>query len=198
MGVVLGESRQRVGVARSGLFDWADRTFPADDDRSFIGSLRDLELLLRVGWESPFPEKLDERSVLNVEETPEELIEALVRPPAALVQCTACRRLCVQDDFVWKERQLCAWDYHLQVFGKRGPWREGNVEPRHFESLPECSYVVEGLLEQVGVDRVLSLGQVPESVAFMLVRTLLENEPVRSYMTVRTARGLVVLRERAA
>ncbi len=196
MGVVLGEDRQRVGVARSGLFDWADRTFPANDDRAFIGSLRDLELLLRVGWDSPFPERLDERSVLNVEETPEELLEALARPPAALVQCTACRRLCVRDDFVWKERQLCAWDYHSQVFGKRGPWHEGNTEVRHFESLPECSYVVEELLDELGVDRVLSLGQVSDATAYTLIRTLLENEPVRSHMTVRSARGLVVLRER--
>jgi hypothetical protein len=196
MGVVLGESRQRVGVARSGIFDWADRTFPADDDRTFLGSLRDLELLLRIGWNSPFPERLDERSILNVEDVPDELIEALARPPQSVVQCAVCRRLCVQDDFLWKERQLCAWDYHAQLFGKRGPWRDGSYEERHFETLPRCAYVVPELLDELNVEIVLTLGAVPDATAHSIVTTLLESAPRRSHVAVRTATGIALLAER--
>ncbi len=71
------------------------------------------------------------------------------------MQCAACRRLCVRDDFVWKEKQLCAWDYHAQVFGKRGPWHNGPYEERHFETLPACAYVAVGLLGELGVELVL-------------------------------------------
>jgi hypothetical protein len=196
MGVVLGESRQRVGVARSGMLDWADRTFPAGDDRAFLGSLRDLELLLRIGWDSPFPERLDERSILNLEDLPEELIEAIARPLQAVVQCAACRRLCVRDDFLWKERQLCAWDYHAAVFGKRGPWRDAAYETRHFETLPQCAFAVPELLDELNVEILLTLGAVPDATAHSIVSTLLESAPRRSHMAVRTATGIVLLAER--
>jgi len=195
MGAVLGDNRQKVGVARAGFFDWADRTFPADDERAFIGSLRDLELLLRVGWDSSFPEVFDERSVLNADDVPDELLDAIGRPQAALVQCAVCRRLCVRDDFPWKERPLCAWDFHAQVFGKRGPWREGGYEARHFETLPACAYVVPALLDELDVAVLLALGNVSPAGAHALVRTLLESEEVRSHMAVRTATGIVVLCE---
>jgi len=183
-------------VARSGIFEWADRTFPADDERAFVGSLRDLELLLRVGWSSPFPETLDERSILNVEDLPDELIDGLARPALELVQCAACRRLCVRDDFIWKERQLCAWDYHAQVFGKRGPWREGTYEARHFEGLPHCAYLVPELVEELGVEILLTLGDLPEATAHAIVATLLEGTRAPSYMAVRTATGIVLLHEK--
>jgi hypothetical protein len=196
MGLVLGDSRQRVGVARSGIFDWADRTFPDDDDRAFVGSLRDLELLLRVAWDSPFPERLEERSILNLEDLPDELIDALGRPPLPVVQCAACRRLCVRDDFPWKERQLCAWDYHAQVFGKRGPWRDGSYETRHLETLPRCAYLVPELIEELGVEILLTLGAVPDATAYTIVATLLEGAPQRSHMAVRAATGLALLREK--
>ena len=62
------------------------------------------------------------------------------------MQCAACRRLCVRDDFVWKEKQLCAWDYHAQVFGRRGPWHDGAYEERHFETLPSVRVRGAGLL----------------------------------------------------
>jgi hypothetical protein len=196
-GLVLGENRQRVGVARSGIFDWADRTFPPDDDRAFVGSLRDLELLLRIGWDSPFPERLEERSILNVEDLPDELIDALTRSPRPLVQCAACRRLCVLKEFSWKERELCAWDYHAQVFGKRGPWRDTNYEARHFETLPQCSYVVPELLEELNVEILLALGVVADETAHAVVTTLLESGPRRSHMAVRTSTGVALLNEKS-
>ncbi len=198
LGVTLGEGRQDVAIALSGLFDWIDRTFLPDDEHAFVASARDLELLARIGWESTFPQRLDGESVLNIEDLPEEFADALERPAAALVQCAACRRLCVRDDFVWKERQLCAWDYHGQVFGKRGPWRDGAYETRHFETLPVCAYVVPELLEEMAVEVLLTVGEPAQRAIGAVVATLLDHEPSRPHLAVRTANGVVVLRERSS
>ena len=138
-GVVIGDSWQNVGIALTGVIDWTDRTFAPEDERAFIAPVRDIELLARAQWSAPMPERLDEENVLNVEDLPDDVAEALAHPAAPIAQCAACRRLCVRDEFVWKERQLCAWDFHSQVFGKRGPWRQGAYEERYFESLPRCS-----------------------------------------------------------
>ena len=192
MGVVLGEGSQRVGVAQAGIFDWAERTFPADSDRAFVGSLRDLDLLIRIGWDSSFPDRLDERSILNQEDVPDELLDALARPARSLVQCAGCRRLCARDDFLWKERQLCAWDYHAQVFGKRGPWHDGAYEVRHFETLPRCAYVVAELLQELGVEVLLALGTIPDETAHSLVAMLLGSTPRSSCMAVRTQTGIAL------
>ncbi|MFZ0030571.1 MAG: hypothetical protein WAK84_01700 [Candidatus Cybelea sp.] len=197
LGLVLGEGRQEAAVPLDGLFDWIDRTFPADDDYAFVASVRDLELLIRTGWHSPYPQDLDERSVLNVEDIPDEMANALARPPVALEQCAACRRLCIRDDFVWKEKQLCAWDYHAQVFGKRGPWREGAYEERHFETLPSCAYVAPGLLTELGVDVLLTVAELSESAVHAIVNRVLELDPARSNMAVKTESGIVLLREAA-
>ncbi|MBV8600412.1 MAG: hypothetical protein JO359_02485, partial [Candidatus Eremiobacteraeota bacterium] len=115
LGVELGTSRKQVSIASSSLFEWIDRTFPAGDERAFVASMRDVELLARVEWEAPLPEVLDERSVINIEDLPDEIVAALAHPPVEVVQCATCRRLCVRDEFVWNERQLCAWDFHAQV-----------------------------------------------------------------------------------
>ncbi len=197
LGITMGEGRQGVGIALAGLYDWIDRTFPAEDERAFVASMRDLELLIRVGWESPYPERLDERSVLNVEDLPDDVVDALARPAEALVQCAACRRLCVRDDFAWKEKQLCAWDYHTQVFGKRGPWRAGRYEDRHFETLPACAYIAPELLAELEVEALLTVGELDESATKALVNTLLESEPSRAHMAVKTGSGIVVLREKS-
>jgi hypothetical protein len=197
LGVTLGDARQDVTVALAGLFDWIDRTFSPDDERAFVASMRDLDLLARIGWDSSFPAVLGADSVLNAEDLPDELAEALERPAVALVQCAACRRLCVRDDFIWKERQLCAWDYHAQVFGKRGPWREGAYEARHFESLPVCAYVAPELLEESGVEVLLTLGKPAEPSIEAIVGTLLERDPARPHMVVRTPAGIVVLGEKS-
>jgi hypothetical protein len=191
----VGVDSQEVGIPLSGLADWIDRTFPPDDERAFIASMRDLELLTRIGWNSPLPDKLDERSVLNVEDLPDEVADALTEPPVALVQCAACRRLCVRDDFKWKEKQLCAWDYHAQVFGKRGPWHEGAYEARHVETLPSCAYVAPALLDELGVEVLLTVAQLSDGATHAIVNALLERDPARSHMAVKTANGLVVLRE---
>jgi hypothetical protein len=196
VGVAVGEDRQEVAVPLRGLFDWIDRTFPADDDYAFVASVRDLELLIRVGWHSSFPPELDDRSVLNVEDVPDELVNALAQPAAALVQCAACRRLCVRDDFNWKEKQLCAWDYHAQVFGKRGPWREGAYEQRHFETLPSCTYVAPALLAELGVEVILTVSELSGAVLHAVVNQVLEIDPTRSHMAVKTQDGVVVLREK--
>ena len=111
------------------------------------------------------PETFDEGAVLNIEDVPEEIADALAHPPQPIVQCAVCRRLCVRDEFVWKEKQLCAWDYHTQVFGKRGPWRNGGYEERRFETLPECAYVAPPLLVEMGVEVVLMINEVTEATA---------------------------------
>ncbi len=196
VGIVVGATHRDVGIPLRELFDWIDRTFTADDDGAFVPAIHDLELLIRVGWGGPFPQELAGRDVVNIDDLPDELIDALTRPVAALVQCSTCRRLCVQDDFVWKEKQLCAWDYHANVFGRRGPWRSGVYEARYFSSLPSCAYVVPALLEELGVETVLSLGPIPEQTAASIVETLVGAEPARAHLVVRTAEGLAVLRER--
>ncbi len=197
-GVVIGDTWQNVGIPLSGVIDWADKTFAPEDERAFIAPVRDIELLARVEWSAPIPERVDEDAVLNVEDLPEDVAEALANPPAAIAQCAACRRLCVRDEFVWKERQLCAWDYHAQVFGKRGPWREGAYEERHYESLPFCAYVAPPLLEELGVGVALSLDGVAEQSARRLVNALLEEESGNAHLAVRTKDGgICVLREKA-
>jgi hypothetical protein len=195
LGIALGNTRRAVGLSLAGLFDWIDRTFSADDEHAFIAPLRDLELLARIEWNAPFPETFDERSVVNLDDLPDDLAAALAQSPETLVQCTACRRLCVRDDFVWKEKQLCAWDYHAQVFGKRGPWRDGLYEPRHFETLPACGYVVPELLGELGVEVLMTVRELSGTPSPALVNALLESDAERPHMAVRSNAGLVVLRE---
>ncbi|MBV8723767.1 MAG: hypothetical protein JO350_00370 [Candidatus Eremiobacteraeota bacterium] len=195
IGVVLGTVRQEVGVPLQRLYEWIDRTFSADDEGAFVPSMRDVELLARIGWNEPFPEELRGENVVNLEDLPPELVEALERPSAELVQCATCRRLCVRDDFKWNDKQLCAWDYHATVFGRRGPWHSGTYEPRHFSTLPVCAYVVEALLEDLRVETVLILGAVEEEAAQRVVAALLVGEPDRAHLAVRTGDGLAVLRE---
>jgi hypothetical protein len=194
-GVEIGSSLQDVGVPLRGILDWVDRTFPPEDERTFIASVRDVELLARVGWEAPFPERLDERSVLNLEDLPDEIAEGLARPQCELVACAACRALCVRDEFVWKEKQLCAWDYHAQVFGKRGPWHEGVYEERHFDDVPFCAYVAPPLLVELGVEEVLALAALGGGLPLQIVNALIAGESSRAYMAVKTELGYSLLRE---
>ncbi|MGH7737013.1 MAG: hypothetical protein ACREMP_03950 [Candidatus Tyrphobacter sp.] len=197
-GVVLGDSWQNVGIALRGLVDWADRTFPPEDERAFLAPVRDIELLARSQWSAQLPTQLDEEIVLNIEDLPDDVAEALAHPAASIVQCSACRRLCVKDDFVWKERQLCAWDYHTQVFGKRGPWREGAYEEHHYDSLASCAYVAPTLLDELGVQIAMALDGVEEPTARRLVELLLAADTGRAHLAVRTKIGLHVLAEDAA
>jgi len=176
IGVFTGDAWQNVGIARAGLFDWVDRTFPPEDERSFIAPLRDVELL-------------------NIEDVPEEVAEGLAHPAVQIVQCTACRRLCVRDEFVWKEKQLCAWDYHTQVFGRRGPWHNGAYEERHFETLPTCAYVAPTLLQEKDVEAVVMLNGIAEATARAAIDVVLGADPERSHLAVRTDGGFTVLRE---
>jgi hypothetical protein len=195
LGIAVGDTRQDVGIPLAGLFDWIDRTFPAHDEHAFVAPMRDLELLARVAWDAPMPERLDEATVINLEDLPEEIVDAIALPPVTLVQCAACRRLCVRDEFVWKEKQLCAWDYHAQVFGKRGPWHDGIYEERHFETLPSCAYVAPSLLSELGVEEVLTVTSLGEEVSRAVLRVLMERDPGRSHMAVRTRSGFSLLRE---
>jgi len=197
-GIAVGENRQEARVPLEGLFDWIDRTFAPEDEHAFVASIRDLELLARIGWESAFPDDFDEGSVLNAEDLPDDVAEGLAHPPVTLVQCSACRRLCVNGEFAWKDKQLCAWDYHAQVFGRRGPWHEGTYEERHFETLPACAYVAEPLLVELGVKPVLMGVDVEETTARAVVNAVLQADPARPYMAVRTAIGICVLREAPA
>lgn len=195
-GVVVGDSIADVGIALSGLFDWIDRTFAAEDEHAFVASMRDLEMLVRIGWEAGFPQRLDRRSVLNFDDLPDEVGDALTRPPATLVQCAACRALCVRDDFVWKEKQLCAWDYHAAAFGKRGPWHEGPYEERHLSTIPACAYVVPVLLEELGAEEVLRIHELPEPVTHAVLNAAIAGDAARTHIVVRAPNGFVLLRER--
>jgi len=195
LGVTVGTSRQDVGIPLAGIVDWIDRTFPAEDEHAFVASLRDVELLARIGWEAAFPEPIEERSVLNRDDLPEEVAEGLTRPPQEVVACASCRQLCVRDEFVWKEKQLCAWDYHAQVFGKRGPWHQGAYEERHFETVPACAYVAPPLLGELGVEEVFASGAAAANVIHALVNTLIAGDPARAHMAVRTESGFSLLRE---
>ncbi len=196
IGAVIGEQRESVRIALSGVVDWADRTFAPEDERAFVAPVRDIELLARVEWSATPPDELDEEAVLNIDDLPEEVAEAFAHAPAPVLQCAVCRRLCVKDEFVWKERQLCAWDYHAQVFGKRGPWREGPYEAHHFETLASCAYVAPQLLSELGVEVALSLDAASEETTKRLVNALLEEERSQPHLAVRTAGdGMRVLRE---
>jgi len=196
VGTVLGENWQNVTLALTNLLDWIDSTFPADDERAFVAPVRDIELLARINWHVDPPSRLDEDSVLNVEDVPRDVADALAHPPEPLVQCAACRRLCVRDHFVWKDKQLCAWDYHRQVFGKRGPWHSGAYETRHFETVPSAAYVAPPLLEEPAVEVVLGVAGVDHAVAQQAVSLILRSDPLRAYMAVHTPDGYSVLREK--
>ncbi len=197
MGVVVGDTWQTAGVALANLLDWVDKTFPPEDDRSFLAPMRDIELLARVQWHAAAPQRLSETTFVNAEDIPDEVLEALAHEPAQIVQCAACRRLCVRDEFVWKEKQLCAWDYHAQAFGKRGPWRNGPYEERHFETLPACAYVAPPLLAELNVEAVLATSDLDEAVARHAVNLVLGADASAPHLAVRIEGGYTVLRETA-
>lgn len=196
IGVIQGETWQKVNIAGEGIAGWTDETFPPDDEHAFVTSLRDAELLTRVGWSTEPPAQLHESIILNPEDVPEDVLEALSLPAEPLVACQVCRRTCVRDQFVWNERQLCAWDYHALVFGRRGPWRNEPYEERLWETIPAPAYVSPPLLDEQNVDLVLSLGGVDETVARHLIDELMRAASGHAYLAVRTEAGLTLLRER--
>ena len=197
-GVTIGEGWQRVSLAGDNLGGWVDQTFPAEDERAFVTSLRDLEMLLRVGWHAEAPTELGESMLLNPEDVPEDVLDGIARPAEPLTQCSVCRRICVRDHFVWNERQLCAWDYHATVFGKRGPWRNAPYEQRLFDSLPQAAYVAPALLEELGVEPILSVGGLPQDKLEQLVNLAIGDGSDAAYLAVKTEDGWTLLRERAS
>ena len=197
VGVVAGDRRSTAAIPLATLLNWVDQTFPPEDDHTFVAQIHDIDLLLRTEWDATVPSRLDEQTVLNIEDVPEEIADALTHPAGAIVQCAACRRLCVKDEFLWKERQLCAWDYHATVFGKRGPWRNGAYEERYFLTLPEPAYVAPPLLEELKVEVILATGALDDPLAQSLVNHVLEAGAERAHLAVRTGGGYTVLRERA-
>jgi hypothetical protein len=196
IGVVLGENWQRVNVAADNLAAWGDTTFAPDDERAFISSARDLEMLARIGWSAPVPAELNEGTLVNPDDLPEDLLEAFAHPAEALVQCAICRRSCVRDDFVWNERRLCAWDFHATVFGKRGPWHAEPYEERHFATLPSCKYVAHPLLEDIGVDAIMALDGIDSELAHRVINEVIAADPTRAHLAVQTLGGFTLLRER--
>jgi len=197
IGVAIGESWQKVSIAADNVPGWADQTFSPDDERSFVTSLRDLEMLLRIGWSAPVPTELGEAGIVNPEDIPEDVLDGIAHPPEVLTQCAICRRTCVRDHFVWSDRRMCAWDYHATVFGKRGPWRDGPYEDRHFETLPRAKYVAGGLLEDVGVDAILAIDGIDDSLSQSLIAQVMASD-AGAHLAVRTEGGYTLLRERAA
>jgi hypothetical protein len=195
IGVTLGENWQRVNVAADNLPGWVDQTFPAEDERAFVGSLRDLEMLVRSGWNAEPPERLNDEMLLNPEDVPEDVLDGIAQPPEPLVQCAICRRTCVRDHFAWNERQLCAWDYHSTVFGRRGPWRNAPYEDRLFETLPRAAYVAGPLLAEVQVDPILIVSQLPEPLMRTLMNETIAADASSAHLAVRTDDGMTLLRE---
>jgi hypothetical protein len=198
IGVVLGENWQRVGIAADNLAGWTDQTFDPADERSFVSSLRELDLLARIGWSAPVPETLTDDVVVNPEDLPEDILDALAHAPESLVQCAICRRTCVRDHFVWNERRLCAWDYHATVFGKRGPWRDAPYEERLWETIPHAAYVAGPLLEDAAVDAVLAIDGLDDELAHRLLNDTIAGDAGHAHLAVRTAGGYTLLRERSA
>lgn len=198
IGVVQGEAWQKVSIPADNVGGWTDETFPPDDEHAFVTSVRDVELLTRVGWSAEPPATLDESIILNVEDVPEDVLDALTLPAEPLVACQVCRRTCVRDHFVWNERQLCAWDYHALVFGRRGPWRNEPYEDRLWETIPSPKYVAPQLLEEQNVDLVLSLGGVDEDLGRRIVDELMRADAGTPYLAVRIEAGLMLLRERGS
>jgi hypothetical protein len=198
VGVSLGEGWQRVSIAADNIGGWVDQTFPPEDEHAFVTPLRDLEMLLRVGWHAEVPEKLAESYLVNADDVPEDVLDGVEHPLEALTQCAVCRRMCVRDHFVWNDRQLCAWDFHATVFGKRGPWHDGPYEERFFDTLPRAAYVAPGLLQELDVDPVLAVAALPEDRMRQLVNTAIGDTNEAAYLAVRTDEGLTLLRERPA
>jgi hypothetical protein len=196
VGVVLGENWQRVGIAADNLAGWTDQTFDPADERSFVSALRELDLLARTQWSAPVPEALTDNVVINPDDLPEDVLDALTRPAESLVQCAICRRTCVRDHFVWNERRLCAWDYHATVFGRRGPWRNAPYEERLFETLPSTPYVAGPLLDEAGVDAILAIDGIDDVLARRLVNETIAADGAHSHLAVRTGDGYTLLRER--
>jgi hypothetical protein len=197
IGVVLGENWQRVGVAADNLAGWTDQTFDPSDERSFVSSLRELELLARIGWSAPVPPALTDEAIVNPEDLSDDVLDAFAHPPEQLTQCAICRRTCVRDHFVWNERRLCAWDYHATVFGKRGPWRDAPYEERLWETIPHAAYVAGPLLEDVAVDAVLAIDGLADELAHELLNAAIAGDPGHAHLAVRTAGGYTLLRERS-
>ena len=195
VGVALGDGWQRVNLAADNIGGWTDSTFPPDDEHAFITPLRDLEMLLRVGWSSEVPETLSEAMLINPEDVPEDVLDGIEHPLETLTTCAACRRTCVRGHFVWGERQLCAWDFHATVFGKRGPWRDTQYEERFFETLPSPAYVAPPLLVELNVEAVLAVTSLPEERMRAIVNLAI-GDGGSAYMAVRTEDGLTLLRER--
>lgn len=197
VGVVLGENWQRVGIAADNLAGWTDQTFEPSDERSFVSSLRELELLARIGWSAGVPDALTETTIVNPDDVPEDILEGLLHGAQALVQCAICRRTCVRDDFVWNERRLCAWDYHATVFGKRGPWRDAPYEERLWATIPQAAFVAGPLIDEVGVDAVLAVDGLDDALAQRLINEAIAADPAHAHLAVRTSGGYTLLRERA-
>ena len=142
------------------------------------------------------PSELNEGTLVNPDDLPEDLLEAFAHPAETLVQCAICRRSCVRDDFVWNERRLCAWDFHATVFGKRGPWHAEPYEERHFATLPSCKYVAHPLLEDIGVDAIMALDGIDSELAHRIINEVIAADPTRAHLAVQTLGGFTVLRER--
>ncbi len=197
IGVIAGNVWSTAAIPMQTLLAWIDQTFPPEDEHAFVAQIRDVDMLLRIEWDAAVPQRLDAETVLNIEDVPQEIAEALGHATGTIVQCAVCRRLCVKDEFLWKERQLCAWDYHAAVFGKRGPWRNGAYEERLFETLPSPAYVAPPLLEELKVEIILATGELEPALAQSIVNQVLDADAARAHLAVRTDDGYTILRERA-
>ncbi len=201
IGVVLGENWQRVNVAADNVAGWSDSTFAADDERAFVSSMRDLEMLVRIGWNVPAPTELSEGMLVNPDDLPEDIVDAFAHPAETLVQCAICRRTCVRDHFVWNDRsQLCAMGLprnRVRASAARGA-SEPATNERHFATLPACKYVAHPLLDDVGVDAVVAIDGIETVLAQRILNDVIAADPGSAYLAARTGTGYTLLREREA
>lgn len=198
IGVLLGENWQRVNIPADNVIGWADATFAPEDERAFVASGRELEMLARIGWHAGTPETLGEDVLVNPDDLPEDLLDAFEHPAEPLVQCAICRRTCARDHFVWNDRRMCAWDYHATVFGKRGPWRSEPYEERYFATLPAARYVAQGLLDELGVDAIVAVDDIDDALARRIVNDVIAADGTRAHLAVRVGGGYTLLRERGS
>jgi hypothetical protein len=62
--------------------------------------------------------------------------------------------------------------------------------------VPSPAYVAPPLLDEAGVDVVLAVAGIEDARARRVINSLLEDDPQRAYMAVRTPDGYTLLREK--
>ncbi len=197
IGVVLGENWQRVGIAADNVASWTDSTFDPSDERSFVSSLRDLELLARVGWTASVPETLTEDVVVNADDVPEDILDAF---------STRRNRSCRARSAVARARAssscgtsaACARGITTRPSSEsagRGAKRRTKNGCGRRSRTPHTWPA--RLLDDVGVDAVLAIDGLDDALAHRLINEAIAADTAHAHLAVRTSSGYTLLRERS-